>query len=47
MIWIKISLPEDTEPIEKRSFEKLKLQITDGNPMFTAENVSGMFKTKK
>jgi hypothetical protein len=38
---------EDTEPIEKRSFEKLKLQITDGNPMFTAENVSGMFKTKK
>jgi hypothetical protein len=38
---------EDTESFEKQSFEKLKLQINDGNPMYTAESVSGLFKTKK
>jgi len=38
---------EDTESFEKRSFDKLKLQITDGNPKYEAESVSGMTKTKK
>ncbi len=37
---------EDTEPFEKQSFEKVTLKITDGNPSYEAENVTGRTKTK-